>query len=165
MKIKPVKLILAFLGIAFFTIPCAVSQENQMQNKITDTTSAPKKKHISDDDIVFIIAEQPATFPGGDEAKAKFIKENMQYPEDAKEQRIEGVVLLDFRVGKDGSISDIEVLRGVSETIDAEAVRLVSIMPNWNPAKQRGHLVFSKAHLSIKFVLEKEKKNESKKNK
>lgn len=77
----------------------------------------------------------PAEYPGGTEAMRSFIAENLQYPPVARANNIQGKVYLRFIVEKDGSLTNIEVLRGVSKELDKEAKRIVSIMPKWIPAK------------------------------
>src|ERR1700750_670630 len=71
----------------------------------------------------------------------KGIQANIKYPDSAANKRIEGKVVLTFVVEKDGSLSDIQVLRGVSPDIDAEAVRVLKNAPKWKPGKQHGKLV------------------------
>lgn len=77
------------------------------------------------------IIEKPAEFPGGRDEMFKFIKKNLQYP---KETCVEGLVFVQFSVEPDGSLSNIKVVRGLSQECDAEAVRVFSIMPKWIPA-------------------------------
>ena len=87
------------------------------------------------DTVVFAFAEQPPVFPGGDEALMKFLRENLhlQSPED-----IAGRVLIRFVVEKDGSIAHIEVRRGLTPGLDAEAVRVVKLLPKFQPGRMQG---------------------------
>lgn len=97
--------------------------------------------------------EKRAMFPGGREALFKFIEETMEYPEESKEKGEQGKVYLTFVVEKNGAITNIKVSRGVSEEIDAEAVRILRAMPNWIPGEHRGKVVRSLASLPITFLL------------
>lgn len=76
-----------------------------------------------------------ATYDGGDTALQNFISENLKYPQDAKDNKIEGNVIIEFIVDKDGSIRNIQFIKGVCKSIDLEAKRLVKMFPNFIPAK------------------------------
>jgi len=89
------------------------------------------------DEICRVVSDQPE-FPGGRQALQDFIKNNQQYPADALKEGIKGRVLVQFVVEKDGSITNIEVVKHVHPLLDAEAVRIVSTMPRWKPGKQFG---------------------------
>lgn len=79
-------------------------------------------------------AADTAQFPGGQEALQTYITENLRYPTTAKENGIEGNVELEFIVKADGSISSVKVLRMIDPDLEAEAIRLVTSMPKWQPA-------------------------------
>ena len=94
------------------------------------------------DEKIYEVVERMPAFPGGQTAFFEYLKENMQYPEEAKKDGIEGRVLCKFVVEKDGSISGVRVLRSSgNESLDQEAVRVLSAMPNWTPGMQRGNPV------------------------
>ena len=105
---------------------------------------------------VFQVVEEMPEFPEGMAACMKWISDNIQYPQEAKDKKEEGRVIVQFIVERDGSISNIEVKRSVSPSIDAEAVRLVQTMPKWKPGKQRGQVVRVKYTLPVMFRLNKE---------
>ena len=105
------------------------------------------------EDIIFEVVETLPTFPGGNSALQEFIRENMQYPEIALELEIQGRVTLQFVVERDGSITDIVVVRGV-DPLDKEAVRIVSEMPKWIPGKQLGIPVQTRFTMPIFFNIE-----------
>jgi TonB family protein len=105
----------------------------------------------SDQDDVFVFVEVQAEFPGGEEARFKFLQQNIIYPEIAKEQNEKGTVYLKFVIEKDGSITNVTIMRGVSPSIDAEAIRVIQMMPKWKPATQRGKEVRVWFNLPIKF--------------
>ena len=94
-------------------------------------------------------------FAGGQAALMKFLSENMKYPSVDIEMGNEGRVICTFVVEKDGSITDIKVIRGVSPTIDKEAVRVISEMPNWKPGFQNGRIVRVKFTLPVHFKITK----------
>jgi len=83
----------------------------------------------------------------------RFIKQNMQYPPNARRMKIEGTVHVSFVVSKTGSISDVKVLRGIMTECDREAVRVVQMMPTWNPGKQNGRNVSVRFIMPLKFRL------------
>jgi protein TonB len=97
--------------------------------------------------------EQMPEYPGGMQALFEFLKENIKYPEDAQKQKVEGRVLVKFVVETDGSISNIEVAKNAFPSLDAEAERVVRIMPKWTPGKQKGQVVRVKFMLPINFSL------------
>lgn len=102
---------------------------------------------------VFVMVEQAASFPGGTEALYKYISDNLQYPRLAIEKGIQGRVYVTFIVEKDGSITDIKVLRDIGDGCGDEVVRLVKTMPKWKPAKQRGKTVRQQFNLPVMFSL------------
>jgi len=105
------------------------------------------------EDEVFQIVEKQPEFPGGIEKMMQFIYNNFQYPSIDMENEIQGRVYVSFVVEKDGSISTIKVLRGVTKTIDAEAIRVINKMPNWTPGEQAGKTVRVKYVLPIRAQL------------
>lgn len=106
-----------------------------------------------DENKIFMVVEQQPEFEGGYEAMMNFIRKNMRYPASARRMGVDGTVYVSFVVGKDGTISDVKVLRGISADCDKEAVRVVSMMPPWKPGKQNGKPVFVRFNLPIKFKL------------
>jgi protein TonB len=106
-----------------------------------------------DENKIFMVVEQQPEFEGGYEAMMNFIRKNMRYPASARRMGIDGTVYVSFVVGKDGSINDVKVLRGISADCDKEAVRVVQMMPHWKPGKQNGKPVFVRFNLPIKFKL------------
>lgn len=102
---------------------------------------------------IFTVVEDMPTFPGGEEARMKYLMENIKYPEEARTKGIQGTVYVTFVVEKDGSISNVKVLRGIGGGCDEEAIRVVSKMPNWKPGKQRGKAVRVQFNMPFKFNL------------
>jgi TonB family protein len=98
--------------------------------------------------------EKRADFKGGIEELYKFLNANIKYPKRARRTGTEGKVFVQFVIEKDGSISDIKVIKGLDKSTDAEAVRLVNLMPKWTPGYVRGLAVKSKFVLPLAFKLE-----------
>ncbi len=118
-------------------------------------TTAPK---ISKDapDEVFVVVENQPEFPGGMEALMKYLGENIRYPVEAMINKTEGRVIANFLINKDGAISDVNVVRSVDPLLDAEAVRVLSLMPNWKPGMQRGEAVNVRFTIPVVFRLKKD---------
>ena len=112
-----------------------------------------------DNDSVFQIVDQMPEFPGGMEAMMKFVASNVKYPEAAKDKNIEGRVFVSFVIEKDGSVSNVKVLRGIGGGCDEEAVRVVKSMPNWTPGKQKGEPVRVSFQMPFMFKLDGASKN------
>jgi len=107
-----------------------------------------------EDNVVFQVVETMPSFPGGDAALFKFLNDNIKYPVIAQENGIQGRVICQFVVNRDGSIVDVEVVRSVDPSLDKEAIRVIKAMPNWAPGKQRGKAVRVKYTLPVNFRLQ-----------
>ena len=107
------------------------------------------------EDVIFVVVESMPEFPGGPQAMYKFLGENIKYPVIAQENGIQGRVVCQFTVNKDGSLVDIEVVRsGGDASLDKEAVRVIKSMPKWTAGKQRGKPVRVKYTLPVNFKLQ-----------
>ena len=113
----------------------------------------PKPKEEATEEI-FVVVEEMPEFPGGQSALMKYLSENIRYPVIAQENGIEGRVICSFVVERDGSITDVQVVRGVDPSLDKEAVRVIQSMPKWKPGKQRGKPVRVRFTLPIVFRLQ-----------
>ncbi len=102
---------------------------------------------------IFTVVEESPSYPGGDEARIRFLQENIQYPQMARESGIQGTVYVTFVVEKNGNVTDVRVLRGIGGGCDEEAIRVIKAMPRWNPGKQRGKPVRVQFNMPIKFTL------------
>lgn len=111
---------------------------------------------VNTDGIALSEFGEPASFPGGLEAYGSFLSENLKYPKQARKMGIEGRVFVQFIVETDGSISNVEVVKGIGAGCDDEAVRVIKEFPKWNPAKKDGKLVQQKFIQNILFKLPKE---------
>jgi len=121
----------------------AIIEFTQKAGKLSETAAGPDK--------VFTVVQQQPEFNGGFDAMVQFIKENLRYPAEARQQGIEGTVYASFIVEKDGSISDVTVVRGLSPACDEEVIRMMKLMPNWIPGRHNGEDVRVKFVLPIKF--------------
>ncbi|PLX24085.1 MAG: hypothetical protein C0599_03005 [Salinivirgaceae bacterium] len=99
------------------------------------------------------IPEEAAEFKGGELAMYKWLRDNLHYPQSAIELGITGIVYVQFRIGARGEIYDIAIMRSPDEILTKEALRVVSIMPKWKPAKQGGKKVKTIATIPINFNL------------
>ena len=102
---------------------------------------------------IFTRVEDPPSFPGGDAARVEFINRTIRYPTIAQQSGIQGTVFVAFVVNRDGQIVDVEVVRGVHESLDREAIRVIQAMPPWKPGKQHGKPVRTRFTLPIRFTL------------
>ena len=103
---------------------------------------------------VFDVVEEMPQYPGGPQALFKFLGENVQYPAEAEKAGIQGRVIATFVVEKDGSISQPTIVKSVDPLLDAEAIRVISAMPNWIPGKQNGKVVRVKYTVPLSFNLD-----------
>ena len=102
---------------------------------------------------IFQVVEEQPMFPGGMQELMKFLQTSIRYPKEAQERGLQGRVIVQFVVNKDGSICDEKVVRSVDPQLDAEALRVVRSMPNWTPGKQRGEAVRVRFTLPVTFRL------------
>jgi TonB family protein len=114
---------------------------------IKDTT--PKA-----DDKVFITVDQVPEFPGGVSAFITFLSKNVRYPKEARENNVQGKIIVSFVVEKDGTLSSILVRRGIGSGCDEEAVRVLGLSPRWKPGSQKGRPVRVAYTVPINFTLE-----------
>ena len=112
------------------------------------------EQKAKEEDNIHISVEKMPEFPGGKEAFGRFLSRNLKYPLLAQENGIEGRVVCRFVVNKDGSISDIEVVKGVEESLDQEVIRVLKLMPKWIPGRQGGKVVRVKFTQGIRFKLQ-----------
>ena len=106
-----------------------------------------------DEQVIFTVVEDQPEFPGGEAARQKFLEDNLRYPQMAREAGIQGTVFITFVVERDGSVTDVRVIRGIGGGCDEEAVRVVRMMPRWEPGRQRGQPVRVQFNMPIRFRL------------
>lgn len=122
--------------------------------KAKEVIAEPEPPKHEEEGKVFDIVEQQPMFPGGQTALMKYLSEHTKYPVVAQENGVQGRVTVQFVVEKDGSISDVHVLRGVDPSLDKEAVRVVKSMPRWTPGKQNGINVRVNYRVPVLFRLQ-----------
>ncbi len=122
--------------------------------KILIKRPSPVPETKTGSEEVFFVVEEMPEFPGGEMALRQFIADNVDYPEDAQKNGTQGKVFVSFVVSKDGSVADAKIVRGVSPSLDAEALRVVISLPKWVPGKQKGQAVNVSYTVPINFVLQ-----------
>lgn len=121
------------------------------QDKREKTTQT--RKDTATDDKVYEVCEQMPIFEGGDAALLKYLRENLKYPDKTKDRGVQGRLVIGFIVEKDGSLTDVKVLRPVDIDLDAEALRVVKGMPKWIPGCQDEQLVRVRYNVPVSFRL------------
>ena len=123
--------------------------------KAKEDIAAPEPpKHVVEETKIFTVVEQMPMFPGGDAALMGYLRDNIHYPTVAAENGVQGRVVVGFVVERDGSITDVNILRGVDPLLDREAMRVVKSMPKWTPGKQNGSAVRVKYQVPVSFRLQ-----------
>lgn len=131
---------------------------NTAFDKGTDDIAAPlanseNAKIAGDSDVPLTHVDQMPQFPGGEREMLRFIKNNLRYPLAAQENNIQGTVILNFVVNREGRIINIKVVKGIGFGCDEESIKVLEKMPLWSPGKQRGQTVLVSFTMPIRFVL------------
>ena len=156
---------LLFVPLAFALVFMAsCKRKTKVQEQVMEGTKVEVKAETGEDtaqiksadptDKAYEVVEQMPTFKGGDAALMKYLSENIKYPEAAEKAGEQGRVVVNFIVEKDGAVSNVKVVRSVTPTLDAEAVRVIKAMPKWVPGKQDGKLVRVKYNVPVSFRLQ-----------
>jgi len=103
---------------------------------------------------IFVVVETPPTPKGGIDEFYKFLSDELKYPSQANRLGISGTVFVQFVIEKDGSFTDIEVVKGIGAGCDKEAIRVIGLAPAWNPGKQRGKPVRVRKIIPVRFILQ-----------
>lgn len=160
-------LILAVITLSLFVACQPTTSENDSDStdsqtleatKIQEETTFTPTEIVSENiekntETVFTVVEENAMFPGGQDELIKYLALNIQYPKQAKVRGVEGLVYVSFVVEKDGSLTDIKLLRDIGSGCGQEALRVVQEMPKWKPAKLKGETVRMQFNLPVKFTL------------
>jgi TonB family protein len=168
-QIKVLAALPAFLAVLFFftagTANTTTAQETKTAVKSETEQQSLQQEQVVTDQTIFQVVEDMPEYPGGQDAMIKYLMENIKYPEEAKTKGITGTVYVTYVVEKDGSVTNVKVLRGIGGGCDEESVRVVKGMPKWIPGKQRGQNVRVQFNLPIKYALDDKgvKKEEEKK--
>ena len=131
----------------------ATSPETSRTELLEQGLQQPPPEKKTED--IFMVVENMPEFPGGSGAMMKFLADSIRYPVAAMQQGIQGMVICNFVVMTDGTISDVQIVRGVDPSLDAEAMRVLRLMPEWKPGKQRGQNVNVRFTIPIVFNLNK----------
>ena len=135
------------------TIEINTEDDKDVEVVIAPPVEAPVEEE--EEEVIFMVVETMPEFPGGQQALFKYLGENVKYPVIAQENGIQGRVICQFVVNKDGSIVDVVVVRSSGEpSLDKEALRVINSMPKWKPGKQRGKPVRVKYTVPVNFRLQ-----------
>lgn len=164
-----VKFILMTVVLAVFTGLVACTNADRVKKETTPEVAPPPpppppvtttgddattpQPTTNGNNAIYTVVENMPEYPGGDEARIKFITGNIKYPQEAKEKGIMGTVFVSFVVEKDGRVTEVKVLRGIGGGCDEEALRVVKMMPKWKPGTQSGKAVRVQFNLPVKFLL------------
>jgi len=124
-----------------------VNQDTKIDIPVIEPEEGPAEPEI------FTIVEEMPSFPGGDQALLEYMAKNTKYPPLARENGLQGIVVVTFVVDEKGNINNVQVLRGIGGGCDEEAIRVVKSMPAWKPGKQRGMPVRVQYNLPFRFTL------------
>lgn len=149
----------AFALLVAGNISCSqdASQTEDAKEEVVAPVSPDAKEAPADStakEEVFMVAEQMPEFPGGMKELLKFLQENVKYPENAMKNNVQGRVIVQFVVEKDGTPTEFKVLRSVDPDLDAEALRVMKAMPKWKPGMQKGQVVRVKFTVPVSFKLQ-----------
>lgn len=141
--------------------PVRVSYQMPFMFKLTDEPSKQPVKESEeikaamkpDKNGVYQIVEEMPSFPGGEQKLMEYVAKNLTYPQEARDKGIDGRVFIGMVIEKDGSVSNVKVLRGIGGGCDEEAVRVISSMPKWKPGKIKGEPVPVSYQIPINFKL------------
>lgn len=122
--------------------------------KAKEVIAQPEPPKHEEENKVFDVVEQMPSFPGGDAALMEYLSKNVKYPVVAQENGVQGRVIVTFVVERDGSVTDVKVVRSVDPSLDREASRVISSMPRWIPGKQNGSAVRVKYTVPVTFRLQ-----------
>jgi len=144
--------ILSALAVAFVVVvalsSCAARKKAlAVQPVVKEKTSPPEQE------VPFVVVEEMPMFPGGDSTLIAYINNNTKYPESAKNNKIQGKVIVRFCVSATGNVDRISVLKGVSSELDAEATRVVGSLPQFKPGRQGGKPVPVWYMVPVNFAL------------
>lgn len=129
-------------------------ESTEIQKETTFTPTEAVSENIEKNtETVFTVVEESAMFPGGQDELIKYLALNIKYPKQARVRGVEGLVSVSFVVEKDGSLTDIKLLRDIGSGCGQEALRVVKEMPKWKPAKLKGEIVRMQFNLPVKFTL------------
>jgi TonB family protein len=122
-------------------------------DQISSSSQRPSRYVVQGNDTIYTSLKEMPQFPGGQAAFTKFKSDNIKYPVDARKAGFGGTVSIAFIVEKDGSLTDLAISSGVCPSIDAEALRVAKLMPEWVPGKENGRAVKARSNIIFQFVV------------
>lgn len=156
------KLLIVIPVTAFVLLAFSTCTEQNSHTRVTQQEMAPPASPVSDtraevqeksDTEPYVVVEEMPMFPGGPTALMKFLADNINYPESAKKAGIEGKVIVRFCIDEEGRTSLVSVLKAVDPDLDAEAIRVVSALPRFQPGRQGGKPVPVWFMVPVSFAL------------
>lgn len=144
MEKKWLKILIYLKGICLFSLINMPINISASQNKIIILQDKNENK-------VYERVEYMASYQGGTDAVFEFISKNIRYPKDALDAQIQGIVICEFIINKDGSFSDVKIKRSIHPALDKEAVRVIKSFPKWTPARNGGETVRVRYTLPVSF--------------
>jgi protein TonB len=151
MAMQKNKLLIKLILIVVLSSATLTTIKARAQSEVV--ISEPVNHGASKNDLIFSVVEKQPEFPGGFVAFGQFLSRNIRYPAEDRKNGIQGKVIVQFVVERDGSLSDIRALRGPSKTEMDESVRVLSMSPKWVPGMQNGKPVRVKYTVPINFTL------------
>lgn len=156
-------LVIPVIAALFFVFSCEMTPEEEIEGptQVAEKTNSIGPSNITarvadlgkDGKPVYDVVEKQPMPQGGMEGWNEFLSANLKYPAEAKQMGIEGTVIAVFVVNSDGSISDVDILRGIGAGADEEALRVIRQSPDWSPGTQDGVALNNRMRLPIRFKL------------
>jgi TonB family protein len=134
-----------------------ITSKGNGMNANTSTGIIGQNTHLKNNDCIYVAIDQMCEFPGGEIRLRQFIAEQTKYPEDAKKDKLEGRVFVNFVVNSKGKVVNAKIARGISPSLDAEAIRVISSLPDWKPGKVHGEDVNVFYTIPVQFFLQTKK--------
>jgi TonB family protein len=120
----------------------------------TASGTLPDSTYIVDEsDTIYLRPDSMPQFPGGADALLKFLSQNVKYPQNARKRNIQGTVYATFVVEPDGAVSSVEIFRSADATLDDEVLRVLRLMPGWQPGRHANRNVACRYYLPVRFTL------------
>ena len=150
-KKKPIIIIIILIALAIVFNVFDFGKDSEIEEIEKQTEESTENNNTEE---VFSVVDEMPVFSGGDEALFSFLGENITYPKIAADKGIERLVYVSFVIDENGAVQNAEVLKGIGEGCDEEALRVVKAMPNWTAGKLKGENVKVKYTLPVRFLLQ-----------
>ncbi len=150
---KKVSMMFLFCALLLLIALSSCNRNNSTTENVTENASLSKTPTMAGGDTIWTEVDQMPVFPGGDEALLKYIAENVKYPDAAKKDGTQGRVIVRFLISSRGNVTNCEIIKSVSKEIDAESLRVVQSLPDFEPGKVDGKVVAVWYMVPITFAL------------